>query len=390
MHMFKSHGVAAVALAAYFATSPVVLAFDKTGNTVADTFLENMEAGGATDLTAESVTGDSDRTVITGLKATVKKEGKGGTFTMGTVTFENGNVEDGRLRADRMIVENITMTAQDGMKITVERAAGDEVVMPSAETIRAKPDSMKSQASYRRGELSNLQFTTDTGGVIPIEAIHVTIDEVVDDVPTAGKMEMTGLTVSKDALDGEGKEAFSRFGYDQIVIGMTVAGKWEPDNGLVHIEEIKVVGADVGTLTITGEFGGFTKDVIEKLENNDNPQEAMQVLQGATVSGLSIRIDNDSIVERALTAQGKEMGGLGPDEVAAQLSGALPLMLNMLQNKEFEAKVATAAGTFLRERKSIAVVASPANPVPMAQILGAAMVAPLTLPTVLSVDVSNP
>ena len=390
MHPFKTPGVTALAVAVFLSASPAVYAFDKTGNTLADTFMNNLEAGGATDISVGSVTGDESRTEISGLKARIVGKSDGGNVDFGSIVIDDGSVEAGRLKAAKMTMENVSLVGDDGFKFTIESATATEVAMPSAEEIKAKPNAPDTQPKYKTAEIKNMTFTPETGVVIPVSSVVINLDDFVDNIPKTGTMSVQGIVINKDALDNEGKQALERFGYSEITLSLETAGKWDPDSGTVDVEKIKLSGDNVGTLTIGGTFGGFTKEVVEKLQNTEDPQMAMQALQGGSIQGLSIRIDNDSIVDRALAAQGKEMGGLDANAVAQQFSAALPLMLTALQNKDFEKMVAEKAGTFLRERKSIEAVAKPAQPVPFAQIMGAAMMAPQTLPNVLGVQLSNP
>lgn len=63
-------------------------------------------------------------------------------------------------------------------------------------------------------------------------------------------------------------------------------------------------------------------------------------------------------------------------------------MLSMLNNPEFQAKVAGAATAFLKDPKSLSASAMPGTPVPFAQILGTAMMAPQSLPDILGVTIT--
>ncbi len=389
MQGFKSSGVAAIAIVASLAVSPAAYGFDKTGNPIADTLLQNIEASGAKDVTAGSVTGDSGRTEITDLKATVTDDGKTANLSIGSIVFEDGAVEGGRLKAEKVTVESLTVEGGPELRVSFGKGFADKVVMPTAEEVRANPTSVKAQAAYHHAEFSEIVFTTENGGTVPVESVVLDLDEFRDGRPHSGAASVTGITVNKAVLDGDGQQAFEQFGYEAVTLSFSSMGSWDQDAGVVTIEEIKISGDNVGTLLITGQFGGLTKEIVDQLENNKDPEQAMQLLQGVSIHGLSIRIDNDSIVERALDAQAKQMG-VDRDAFAEQIAQTAPLFLSALQNKAFEAEVAAVVGTFLRERKSIMAVAQPAQPIPAAQIIGAAMVAPQTLPSVLAVKVSNP
>lgn len=389
MQGFKISGVAAIVVAASLAVSPAAYGFDKTGNPIADTLLQNMEASGATNVTAGSVTGDAGRTEITDLKATVTDDGKTANLSIGSIVFEDGAVEDGRLKAEKVIVEALTVEGGPEFRVSFGKGFADKVVMPTAEEVRANPNSVKAQAAYRHAEFSEIVFTTENGGTIPVGSVVLDLDDFRDGRPHSGSASVTGITVEKGVLDGDGQQAFDQFGYESVTLSFSSKGNWDQEAGVATIEEIKLTGDNVGTLLIAGTFGGLTKDVVDQLENNQDPEKAMQLLQGISIHGLSIRIDNDSIVERALDAQAKQMG-VDRDTFAQQLAQTAPLFLSALQNKAFEEEVAKVVATFLKERQSIMAVAQPAQPIPAAQIIGAAMVAPQTLPSVLAVKVSNP
>ena len=80
--------------------------------------------------------------------------------------------------------------------------------------------------------------------------------------------------------------------------------------------------------------------------------------------------------------------GVDTKTYAKQLKVMLPMVVSMIGNKEFEAKVAGAAGAFLDAPKSLTIAARPKTPVPVGQIMGAAMMAPQSLPNVLGAEVS--
>ena len=73
---------------------------------------------------------------------------------------------------------------------------------------------------------------------------------------------------------------------------------------------------------------------------------------------------------------------------AGKLNGALPFMLNAINNPAFQEKVAKAGQAFLTDPKSLTITLNPAQPVPFQEIMGSAMSAPQTLPDMLAIDVT--
>jgi hypothetical protein len=143
----------------------------------------------------------------------------------------------------------------------------------------------------------------------------------------------------------------------------------------------------MGKLSMALKVGGLTADVVNKLEAaKENTEESLALLQGLSVTTLSIGFDNNSVVERVLDQQAKA-AGTDRAGFVTQLKAGLPMMLAILQNPEFQTSVSTALSSFLDKPGSLKIEAKPAQPVPVAQIMGTAMLAPQTLPQVLGVKV---
>ena len=166
-----------------------------------------------------------------------------------------------------------------------------------------------------------------------------------------------------------------------------VSGNWDPESGSLSIDNITLSGDDAGTLNASLKINGVTRALVTQLDAaQNNPQQAMGLMQGLLVEEVTIRLDNDTLVERVLDMQAAE-AGVTRETFVTQLTGALPMMLAILNNAEFQNEVAGAASVFLNDPKSLQVTAMPGTPIPFASILGAAMMAPQSLPALLGVSV---
>ena len=390
MNLATSTSVKALTVAAFLAFAPVAYAFDASGNPLADTLMSNLEASGATDVSAEAVTGNSGNAEILNLTATSKADGEDAKVSIERITISNGDVVDGKLSAGEITMDGLRIESKDATVTAVSGRATD-ITMPSADDIKAKSPSLSADSKYGQVEINGLTIASEDGVNVPIGHIALEASDYVGDIARKFSLSVDNLSIAKSMLDGQGQAMFDRLGYDNLMLSLSLDGTWDDSTGIGDIKKFALTGKDVGTLSLTARVGGLTPDVVAKLKTMDggnNPQEAMQLLQGLTVESLMIRFDNDSVVERGLDAQAKEMGTTR-DALAAQLSGALPLMLSALQNPGFQKKVGEAATTFLKERKTIIASANPAQPIPVAQIFGTAMVAPQSIPDVLGVDVTT-
>lgn len=392
MAFFKGRPATALTLACVLAMSSLLvqpaLAFDPTGNDAADHLLKILEAGGGKVTSVDGVTEDGDTVTVTGVAAEMTQEGETSTLSIKEISLEDPEIQsDGRLKAASFSLTGLTIEDGKGA-LSVETIESVDVSIPAPEAITASGPSEAIAPSYKTAELTGIAIRTEDDGSLKIGRISATVDEMDGDLPTAGSAHVEGITIAKADLDEDGQKMLSDLGYDEIVLSMDIVGTWEPDTGDVLLDGLTIRSDEVGTLAFTAKLGGVTRAVYEELGKVQNdPEKAMALLQGVTVSAMTIQLDNDSIIDRVLDHQAREAG---TDRAAfvQQISASIPMMLAILDNPSFQSKVETALVSFLKEPKSLRAVASPAAPVTFAQIMGTAMMAPQSLPDVLGVAIS--
>jgi hypothetical protein len=96
---------------------------------------------------------------------------------------------------------------------------------------------------------------------------------------------------------------------------------------------------------------------------------------------------DDSATGKVLDFVAKQQG-TNRESIIAQAKGTLPFALAQLQNPAFAASVSAAVGAYLDNPQSLKIAAMPANPVPVAQIMGAAMAAPQSIIGVLGLAIT--
>lgn len=377
----------AVTLVCGAALSWPAAAFDPTGNETADHFLRTIEAGKATIGSIGSVSQDGDIIRIGDLSVDIKEDEKTARLVVGETLLENASVLDNeRLSIGLLEMTAISIGADDG-GLTVQSLKTTDTVMPSPEEVSKASANNAIAPLYRSAEVNGIEIQTEDQGAVPIEQIRVTVDALDGDLPTAGTISLRGLKLSREELDDDGKKMLADLGYEEVIISVRGVGKWTPDDGKLNMETISISGENVADLSLSARINGVTRELVEQLDKaQGNPQEALGLLQGLSIEHLSIDLQNKSVVERVLDKQARE-AGTDRSAFVGQLTGALPLILSILNNPQFQEKVATALTTFLQEPNSLRAIATPASPVPVAQIIGAAMVAPQTLPDILGVDI---
>ncbi|WP_067215471.1 hypothetical protein [Stappia indica] len=382
----------AIALACPLLIATPALAFDASGNEIADTFFEIFEAGKATVTGYDGVEEDGDTVTITGLRAAINDNGSKTEMTIATMSFEEGEIASGGgLTASAMSMNGVAIQSQeDGKDVNVTVAAIDidDPVLPSAATVKAKASADAVAPSYSRAEITGILIDSGKEGKIPVSSVVAVIDEMDGELPTAGSLTVEGVEISAESLDAEERKTLTDLGYDKVVLGLSLEADWDPNTGALDISDLTISGTEAATLNASLKLNGLTREVFAKLEAaQGKPEEAMGIMQGLQVVSLSLRLDNESLVDRLLDAQAKESGATR-EQFVGQLSAALPMLLSAIGNPDFQKSVSGAATAFLNDPQSISATAAPAAPVPFAQLLGTAMMAPQTLPTILGVTVA--
>lgn len=373
----------AVSLIALQATA--ANAFDKTGNEVADAFLSVLDAQEGTVESYGSVSEAGNAVTIQDL--VIKDENDNDTkVTIASTVLTGGEfLNSGRLKLDNLGIEKLDLAADDG-GMSLETLSVTDLVLPSAEEIAANKASVS--PGYRTFDVKNIQIRDEDGKVADIQAISSSIDSMDGDLPTAGSFSLTGATVDVNELEAEETKSLKELGYETLTMDVSASGRWDPEAATINIPELKIDAKDAASLTLSLSLGGVTREVVEQLEEkSENPEEAMALLQNVTVIDAKIRLDDASLTGRILDQEAQKAGVEVPVFVAG-LTGSLPLMLGMLQNKELEGQVAQAVTEFLNTPGSLELVAAPATPVPFSQVMGTAMLAPQMIPQILSVGIT--
>ncbi len=358
-----------------------VAAQSSSRDQVLATLGEVLKSSGAKSVTWGRVDGDDARFTVTGSTMTSEAEGKTTRLDVQTITFVGAKPTSDGYSADEIDLDKVSMVADDG-KMSVDRIVITKFNGKSVAALRASNNLGQTLDSF---DATNIVVISEDGKTVPIAAIHGAASDYVDGIPRKGTFELKGLTVPIDPKE-EGAKVLADLGYGNVSLDLAMTGSWDDKTGRLDYQQT-TSGANMGALKVGFTIGGLTPAVIAKLnETKGDDAKQMELLQGLTVEKAAVRWDDASLTGRVLTQQAKEQGVDVPT-YTKQIKVMLPMMLSMVGNKEFEKKVAAATGGFLDAPKSLTISVNPAQPLPVSQIMGAAMMAPQSLPTVLGADV---
>ncbi|WP_299814413.1 hypothetical protein [uncultured Roseibium sp.] len=386
MMFFRSHRFAAGLAASLFALQGLpALAFEPSGNEVADAFLELLDSEEGTVESYGAVDTSGDAVSIRDLVIT-NEEKDDARVTIGTTTLTGGALqENGRLKLSSLDLENLEFAADDG-GMSLKNLKATSLLLPSAAEVKA--DKAPVNPSYSTLEISGIAIRDENGQIADVEKITSSIDAMDGDLPTAGSFSVSGAKIDVDKIEASESKSLSELGYKTLTVDLSGSGKWDPETATISVPELKINAQQAASLSLSFSLGGVTRDVIMQLnQSSGDPKEAMTALQAVTVQKLGIRLDDDSLTGRILDVEAQK-AGLETPVYVERLTGSLPLMLGLLQNKELQDKVEQAVTQFLTTPDSLEINAAPGVPVPVAQIMGTAMFAPHMIPQILSISIA--
>jgi hypothetical protein len=309
------------------------------------------------------------------------EETEGGGYYAETVTFPNVDASDGK---DAISIKDIAIS---GLTIPGN---------PSGNTI----DDILLYESFGTGPLTVKVKGKD---VFTIASMESNLTRQENDAGLDFDATVAGVKADlSEVEDAKAKDAIEKLGLAQIDGEITMKGSWELESGNLALEENAFDFKNVGRLDVTMDFSGYTLQFLRSLqeaakaaEANPNKEEADQamglamlgLMQQLTFNSASIRFDDASITKKALDYAGSQQGVTG-EQLAQSLKAMLPIMMAQLNVPELQKQVTAAVSAYLDGPKSLTISAEPENPVPFPMIMGAAMAAPNTLPSVLGVKVT--
>jgi len=383
---------------AFTATTAAVLIFALAphasaavdGDAVFDALAAQMKKQGL-ELAAESVTVRGDDVSISNLTITVPGGDDG--FQMEQVLLEDvADAGRGSYVIGRIAMPAFAQT-REGWSVNFEGASIEGYYLAGPNAV----DPIAAVGIYRAMNIGALQVGTNGNLIFELEGITSTMSpyEPGATLDMEGEVKDFFIDFSKFP-DANVQRGMAEVGYPQLKGRMTATGTWNTESGDMTAQE-KFILDDAAELNVDFAIGGYTGELIaamQEMQKNMEGQseEAMGfamlgLMQQLEIGSIKIELVDDSATNRLLDFAAKKQG-TNREGVVAMAKGTLPFALAQLQNPEFSAKVSAAVGSFLDNPGSLTIVAAPASPVPVAQIMGSAMSTPQALINVLGLSVT--
>ncbi|MGO4138773.1 hypothetical protein ACEQ6A_30100 [Rhizobium brockwellii] len=358
--------------------------------------LNAATSAGGTVITFEKAEADGDTVTATGVQVGSSSL-PGDTLKIGDLTFEGvEEIEGGGYHAKTVSFPDIDISQEEG-RFSAKEIQVVGLTIPA----NATGDTLNDILLYETVSTGSIALNIKGKDVLAIDSIESNLER--QDGGFAYDANVAGLKADLSQVeDANAKEAIEKLGLTTLDGAVTMKGIWEIESGKVAVDEYAFDFKNVGRLNFAVDFSGYTLGFIKSLqqavktaEANPNKEEANQavglamlgLMQQLTINSASIRFDDASITKKALDYAGSQQGVTG-DQLAQSLKSLVPMMMAQLNMPELQNQVTTAVNSYLDGPKSLTISAAPEKPVPVPMIIGAAMGAPNTIPSVLGVKVT--
>ncbi|ACI58580.1 conserved hypothetical protein (plasmid) [Rhizobium leguminosarum bv. trifolii WSM2304] len=358
--------------------------------------LNAATSAGGTVITFEKADVDGDTVTATGVQVGSASL-PGDTLKIGELTFEGvEETEGGGYHAKTVSFPDIDMSQEEG-----RFSAKDIEIAGLTIPANATGETLNDILLYETVSTGPIALNVKGKDVFAIEGIESNLER--QDGGFTYDANVAGLKADLSQVeDASAKDAIDKLGLATIDGTVTMKGSWEVDSGKIAVDEYAFDFKNIGRLNIAVDFSGYTLAFVKSLqeamktaEANPNKEEANQavglamlgLMQQLTFNSASIRFDDASITKKALDYAGAQQGVTG-DQLTQSLKGLVPIMMAQLNLPELQNQVSAAVNSYLDGPKNLTVSAAPEKPVPFPMIIGAAMGAPNTIPSVLGVKVT--
>ncbi len=216
---------------------------------------------------------------------------------------------------------------------------------------------------------------TAAGQTFAADGYQVTWDG--DPVTGSGKTDfkITNIVIPETAiavLDPSG--TLKQLGYSSL--SFDVGGNGDIDIGsdkLGFNVDIFYAGKDMGTLKIGAGVGEIPMALVAELQKLEtaaqpDPNALMPLVQGIQLSRVALRFEDQSITKKLLPMLAA-MQGMDEATLVANAGAMLQLGLAELKNPAFTQKAVEAVNAYLKDPRSITILAKPAQPVSVMQLM---------------------
>lgn len=354
--------------AAFSAPNPVA---------VADRLVEMIAISGS-QASYESAAYNPANDVVTVLNFKISGDDGSGSFaTVSVKGFDEANTEG--FGADDITATGFEMVDDDA-QVYITSMSVTGLSIPSLDVDPEDPKSWEN-VKYSSAELANINAIPKGSVPITVAMVKSTATYTGDDgISGEGTLTIDDLSIPASIMENEAKAFMAASGYESLILDVAIDAGYDAAGQTLDLNMLSFDAQDMGVINFSADLGGIVDEMLR------DPEQIQGLMATATLRSASLSFSNNSIFEKGLDFAAT-MTGQDASQLKAQAPFLLGFGLAQINNQAFTKMVTEAVTKFLETPNSLTVTLAPENPVPVAQIAGAAMSSPQVVPDLLSVTV---
>ncbi len=344
---------------------------------VADRLVEMIALTGS-QASYQSAVYDASDDVVTVLNFKVSDEDGSGTFaTVSVKGFDEANTAG--FGAQDITATGLEMVDAD-TQVLVGRATVKGLSIPSLDVDADDPESWE-DVTYSSAEFANINAIPKGSAPITVALVKSSADYTADDgISGRGTLTIVDLSIPASIMENEAKAFMDASGYQHLILDIAVDATYDAAGQTLDLTTMSFDAQDMGVINFSAYLGGMVDEMLR------DPEQLQGLMATATLRSANLSFSNNSIFEKGLDFAAR-MTGQDASQLKAQAPFVLGFALAQINNADFTKMVTDAVTEFLDNPESLSITISPENPVPVAQIAGAAMSSPQVVPDLLGVAV---
>ncbi len=263
-----------------------------------------------------------------------------------------------------------------------DRDAFMSAMMASMAGLEPTPQQVLQAIPYvGRITVSGFELNGSPVGDLALGLFEARATNFIESIPTQISLALEGFSMPATLISNPmAQGVFTAVGADPVQADGTITFGWDEANKQVSLDEDISVN-NIGRLQMSAQMSGIPRFVFAE------PQRIQEALVTAAIDGVSARFEDAGITEFGINMMAQQAGMPAsefPSIIAQQVQMQIAAMTG---NPDLAEQVSGAISAFLSDPQSLAIAASPANPVPLAQVMGAAMTAPQAIPELLGLTI---
>lgn len=289
-------------------------------------------------------------------------------------------LDGGGFKAAEVTTQSIVLQSRAFEGTVASATALNVTVQPADQIVEG---AVSQWFRYETSSVKDVRLGGDADNrLVTIGSIDTVADINGDNIPVAGEVDIADISIQIAGFpDSRIKQDIVGLGYQELNLSLSAKGSYAPEGEILTVERFLLSGDDTAVLSLTAAIGGIPQSFMA------SPLDPRAIIATASIGNLDLNIDDNSLAGRVLSAQAEKMG-VEPDALAAQLSGALPFFLAVLDNEAFQKQVADAVSAFLNDPQSFNILMAPEKPTPFIQVFAALTSAPGTVVDLLGLSIS--